>query len=129
MGTLRTYCLKMRGLLVLAFFVLFAEANGHGQLVRSEQCHELTCPAGCCPDSGWVCCPNLMYCAATFAECPLCPWSAEPMLCDGRMCGNRGCCGNAEGWTCADKPADCSDCPYECPDWLGWVDCPLWPHI
>merc|ERR1712142_163476 len=123
------YCQKMRGLLVLACFALFAEANGQEQLVKSEQCDmPPVCPAGCCPIVGGVCCPYLLYCAATFAECPLCPFESRKEIppnndCDGTMCYH-GCCGNSEGWTCADKPGDCPNCSFECPDGLDWVDCP-----
>merc|ERR1711902_129017 len=46
MGTVRTYCPTMRGLLVLACFAFFAVANGHQKLVKSEQCEGTMCPAG-----------------------------------------------------------------------------------
>merc|ERR1712042_238375 len=70
MGTVRTYCPTMRGLLVLACFAFFAVANGHQKLVKSEQCQGTMCPAGCCPEQDWFCCPDNMYCAATAADCP-----------------------------------------------------------
>eukprot|EP00091_Calanus_sinicus_P007893 TRINITY_DN19242_c0_g1_i1.p1 TRINITY_DN19242_c0_g1~~TRINITY_DN19242_c0_g1_i1.p1 ORF type:complete len:120 (-),score=19.75 TRINITY_DN19242_c0_g1_i1:152-511(-) len=119
----------MRGLLVLACVALFAGANNQEQLVKREGCccyDPPECPLGCCPILDGVCCPNLMWCAATFAECPLCPFIIEipsNKLCDGAMC-YYGCCGNSEGWTCADKPADCPECVPGCPDWLDRVDCP-----
>ena len=106
---------NMRG---SGFFVLFVEANGHEQLVKREQCNDPpTCPARCGPIYDEVCCLYILYCAATFAECPLCPFESRreklmeiPLnkLCDGTMCHN-GCCGNSEGWTCAERPADCNN--------------------
>merc|ERR1711970_595603 len=70
MGQSDTYCPKMKGLFVLACFAFFAVANGHQKLVKSEQCDGTMCPAGCCPEQNWFCCPDNMYCAATAADCP-----------------------------------------------------------
>merc|ERR1712192_118187 len=42
------------------------------KLAKSKQCGsgETSCPAGCCPEANWFCCPDNMYCAATSADCP-----------------------------------------------------------
>ena len=37
---------------------------------NSKQCEGTECPAGCCPEVGWFCCPDNLYCAATAADCP-----------------------------------------------------------
>mmetsp|Transcript_61484 Transcript_61484/g.70503 ORF Transcript_61484/g.70503 Transcript_61484/m.70503 type:complete len:91 (+) Transcript_61484:130-402(+) len=34
------------------------------------QCDGTECPAGCCPEYNWFCCPDNIYCAATYADCP-----------------------------------------------------------
>merc|ERR1711892_807234 len=70
MGTVRTSSLKMKLLIVLG--CLMALASGHQKLVKSEQCgsDETSCPAECCPEANWYCCPDNMYCAATAADCP-----------------------------------------------------------
>merc|ERR1739848_125980 len=41
-------------------------------MAKSKQCgpNETTCPAGCCPNANWYCCPDNLYCAATAADCP-----------------------------------------------------------
>ena len=31
---------------------------------------EVECPAGCCPYTGWYCCPDNRNCAATADDCP-----------------------------------------------------------
>merc|ERR1719216_531746 len=31
---------------------------------------ETECPAGCCPEANWFCCPDNRYCAATADDCP-----------------------------------------------------------
>merc|ERR1712193_494223 len=105
MGTVRTYCPTMRGLLVLACFAFFAVANGHQKLVKSEQCEGTMCPAGCCPEQDWFCCPDNMYCAATAADCPFVSMKeklvkmAAKKQCDGTMCP-AGCCPE-QNWFCA----------------------------
>merc|ERR1711971_945156 len=40
-------------------------------LAKSNQCgsDQTSCPAGCCPQANWCCCPD-MYCAPTAADCP-----------------------------------------------------------
>merc|ERR1712110_1070297 len=45
------------------------------KMAKNRQCgpDETSCPAGCCPEANWFCCPDGMYCAATAADCPLLP--------------------------------------------------------
>ena len=33
-----------------------------------EQCEGVACPAGCCPEKCWFCCPDY-YCSPTAADC------------------------------------------------------------
>merc|ERR1719341_602274 len=39
------------------------------KMAKNRQCgpDETSCPAGCCPEANWFCCPDNMYCAATAA--------------------------------------------------------------
>eukprot|EP00091_Calanus_sinicus_P024689 TRINITY_DN8_c0_g1_i5.p2 TRINITY_DN8_c0_g1~~TRINITY_DN8_c0_g1_i5.p2 ORF type:complete len:124 (+),score=37.26 TRINITY_DN8_c0_g1_i5:94-465(+) len=114
MGTVRTNSLKMKLLLVLAVFGLMAMANGHQKLVKSEQCQGTECPAGCCPEVDWYCCPDNMYCAATAADCPFVAMKeklvkmAAKKQCQGTECP-AGCCpevatGTAALTTCTVLP-------------------------
>ena len=38
------------------------------QLEDDEQCEGTPCPAGCCPEKCWYCCPDY-WCAPTAADC------------------------------------------------------------
>merc|ERR1712013_101590 len=40
------------------------------KMAAKKQCDGTVCPAGCCPEQNWFCCPDNMYCAATAADCP-----------------------------------------------------------
>ena len=42
------------------------------RMAAKKQCgpNETSCPAGCCPNANWYCCPDNIYCAATAADCP-----------------------------------------------------------
>merc|ERR1719315_594605 len=40
------------------------------KMAAKKQCEGTMCPAGCCPEQNWFCCPDNMYCAATAADCP-----------------------------------------------------------
>merc|ERR1719483_1623663 len=40
------------------------------KMAAKKQCDGTMCPAGCCPEVDWYCCPDNMYCAATAADCP-----------------------------------------------------------
>merc|ERR1719391_465687 len=46
-------------------------------MAKNRQCgpDETSCPAGCCPEANWFCCPDNMYCAARAAE-PIGLWAA-----------------------------------------------------
>merc|ERR1712126_233997 len=63
------------------------------QLAASdEQCDGTPCPAGCCPEVDWYCCPDNLYCAATAADCPFVAAKeyltklAAKKQCDGTPC-------------------------------------------
>merc|ERR1712226_217835 len=56
--------------LLLAIAGLLAVAHGLNVKLTDNQCDGTMCPAGCCPNVGWYCCPGNMYCAATAADCP-----------------------------------------------------------
>ena len=58
----------MKYLIALAFLAVASASTV--QLTRDEQCDGTPCPGGCCPNVGWYCCPDGMYCAATAADCP-----------------------------------------------------------
>merc|ERR1711885_96836 len=110
MGTVRTDSPKMKLLLVLGFFGLMAMANGHQKLVKSEQCDGTECPAGCCPEQNWYCCPDNMYCAATAADCPF----VAMKQCDGTECP-AGRCPEVNWYCCPDNmycAATAADCPF-----------------
>merc|ERR1712203_319831 len=57
---------------------------------KNRQCgpDETSCPAGCCPEANWFCCPDNMYCAATAADCPFVAKKAQLMkMAKNRQCG------------------------------------------
>merc|ERR1711936_277919 len=66
-------------------------------LGRSAQCDGTVCPGGCCPEPGWFCCPNSLYCASVPANCPpgevseLVVDIAKKRQCEGTVCPG-GCC-------------------------------------
>jgi len=83
---------------------------------------ETECPAGCCPEANWFCCPDNMYCAATADDCPTV--SAKEKLVkmavkvgcgpDETECPN-GCCPEANWYCCPDDmycAATAADCPF-----------------
>merc|ERR1712088_257871 len=62
-------------LLVLGISVAsLASGQPMSLMAKSKQCgpDETFCPAGCCPEPNWFCCPDLMSpgCAPTASECP-----------------------------------------------------------
>merc|ERR1711892_1097011 len=133
MGTVRTSSLKMKLLIVLG--CLMALASGHQKLVKSEQCgsDETSCPAGCCPEANWYCCPDNMYCAATAADCPFVAMSEKlTKMAANKQCGSdetscpAGCCPEANWYCCPDNmycAATAADCPFvamkeKLPRWL-----------
>merc|ERR1711981_1312683 len=123
MGTVRTNCLRMKVLAVLACFGLIALANGAQNLVKSEQCgeHETSCPAGCCPEEKWYCCPD-DWCAATAADCPFVSKKTKlSKMAANKQCGEHetscpaGCCPNENWYCCPDNlycAATAADCPF-----------------
>merc|ERR1711983_636741 len=71
------------------------------KMAKNRQCgpDETSCPAGCCPEANWFCCPDNMYCAATAADCPFRAVSDYlSKLAKNRQCGPdetscpAGCC-------------------------------------
>merc|ERR1712181_157476 len=83
---------------------------------------ETSCPAGCCPEANWFCCPDNMYCAATAADCPFVAKKAQLMkMAKSRQCGSgetscpAGCCPEANWFCCPDNmycAATAADCPF-----------------
>merc|ERR1712038_1297518 len=74
------------------------------KMAKNRQCgpDETSCPAGCCPEANWFCCPDNMYCAATAADCPFVAKKAQLMkMAKNRQCGPdetscpAGCCPEA----------------------------------
>ena len=66
---------------LVAIFALVALTNGLKVKLNDRQCgpDETSCPAGCCPEANWFCCPDNMYCAATAADCPFVAKKAQLM--------------------------------------------------
>ena len=44
--------------------------NPSVRVAAIKQCVGTECPGGCCPEVGWYCCPDDIYCAASAADCP-----------------------------------------------------------
>merc|ERR1712110_952514 len=71
---------------------------------------ETECPAGCCPEANWFCCPDNRYCAATADDCPaiklpsLLPKKVVKTTCgpDETECP-AGCCPEANWFCCPDN--------------------------
>merc|ERR1712107_641432 len=87
------------------------------KMAKNRQCgpDETSCPAGCCPEANWFCCPDNMYCAATAADCPFVAKKAQLMkMAKNRQCGPdeiscpAGCCPEAN-WSAA--PTTCTVLP------------------
>merc|ERR1712165_447898 len=83
---------------------------------------ETECPAGCCPEANWFCCPDNMYCVATAADCPFVAKKAQLMkMAKNRQCGPdetscpAGYCPEANWFCCPDNmycAATAADCPF-----------------
>merc|ERR1711883_43867 len=82
------------------------------KMAKNRQCgpDETECPAGCCPEANWFCCPDNMYCAATAADCPFVAKKAQLMkMAKNRQCGPdetscpAGCCPEANWFCCPDN--------------------------
>merc|ERR1711936_552301 len=101
-----------------------ALTNGLKVKLNDRQCgpDETSCPAGCCPEANWFCCPDNMYCAATAADCPFVAKKAQLMkMAKNRQCGPdetscpAGCCPEANWFCCPDNmycAATAADCPF-----------------
>merc|ERR1711872_30504 len=78
------------------------------KMAAKKQCDGTMCPAGCCPEQNWFCCPDNMYCAATAADCPFVSMKeklvkmAAKKQCDGTMCP-AGCCPEQNWYCCPDN--------------------------
>ena len=63
---------------IIAFVTFLAVASASPKtrgvattLVKTNCSPDQTdCPAGCCPEANWFCCPDGQYCAATSNDCP-----------------------------------------------------------
>jgi hypothetical protein len=94
------------------------------KMAIKKQCgpDETACPAGCCPEANWFCCPDNMYCAATAADCPFVKASHKLMkMAIKKQCGPdetacpAGCCPEANWFCCPDNmycAATAADCPF-----------------
>merc|ERR1711971_281812 len=47
-----------------------SSANYLLRLAKDAWCPGTNCPAGCCPEANWFCCPDFQWCAAVAEECP-----------------------------------------------------------
>merc|ERR1712043_129561 len=83
---------------------------------------ETECPAGCCPEANWFCCPDNRYCAATADDCPAkkIPTLPKKLSVVKTTCGPdetecpAGCCPEANWFCCPDNrycAATADDCP------------------
>merc|ERR1719158_567293 len=90
------------------------------KMAAKKQCQGTECPAGCCPEQNWYCCPDNMYCAATAADCPFVAMKeklvkmAAKKQCDGTVCP-AGCCPEQNWFCCPDNmycAATAADCPF-----------------
>merc|ERR1712045_1108308 len=92
------------------------------KMAKNRQCgaDETECPAGCCPEANWFCCPDNMYCAATAADCPFVAMKeklvkmAAKKQCEGTVCP-AGCCPEQNWFCCPDNmycAATAADCPF-----------------
>merc|ERR1719216_783285 len=94
---------------------------------------ETECPAGCCPEANWFCCPDNRYCAATADDCPsiklpnLLPKKKMGPVCEGcpKQVVKKTTCGPDETecpkTTCG---PDETECPAGCCPEANWFCCP-----
>merc|ERR1712128_258565 len=95
------------------------------KMAANKQCgsEETSCPAGCCPEANWYCCPDNMYCAATASDCPFVAMSEKlTKMAANKQCGSdetscpAGRCPEANWYCCPDNmycAAAAADCPME----------------
>merc|ERR1712131_125017 len=96
---------KMRVLcLFLGLCAFISAKNTKFISLDAKQCEGTVCPgAQCCPEVGWFCCSDGVYCAKSADNCPykvkLIEMGAVKQ-CDGPECPF-GCC-PFEGWVCCE---------------------------
>ena len=97
----------MKYFIALAFFaVASAKRTQVAKIAVPKQCDGPWCPGGCCPNHGWLCCPDGMWCASTLDDCP----SVAKKIQLKKMA--------------APKQCDCCPCPGGCCPMVGWECCP-----
>merc|ERR1711997_16647 len=85
--------------------------------IVKQDCPGTECPAGCCPNVGWYCCPGDEYCAASEEYCKrvsiaeklismAAPKKIVKQDCPGTECPG-GCCPNV-GWYCCPGDEYCA---------------------
>merc|ERR1711874_686633 len=110
----------MKVLLLVSSFIAVTTAS-LDRLQKTKQCEGTECPGGCCPEVGWYCCPDNVYCAASAADCPFVA-RTSPLLAlpAPRQCGHHetdcpgGCCPLENGYCCPDAYY-CAQTAPECP--------------
>merc|ERR1712106_246208 len=84
------------------------------KMAANKQCgsDETSCPAGCCPEANWYCCPDNMYCAATAADCPFVAMKEKLT----KMAANKQCGSDETSflWTHWTSPCPGPVCPAGC---------------
>ena len=92
----------------------------------NSRCNGPECPGGCCPESGYVCCEDGNFCAATTKDCPHIPsnnlkgiiWNKETRdnsRCNGPECPG-GCCPES-GYVCCESGDFCAATIKDCPNY------------
>ena len=78
------------------------------------------CDGKCCPEAGWVCCQDYIYCATDLASCPKNVKQTEQLErlvkdqhCDGVICPG-GCCSKPD-YVCCPDGIYCASYPELCP--------------
>ena len=101
-----------------------AKLETKAKLIMDSRCSGPTCPGGCCPEEGYVCCNDGMYCASTTEKCPetkslisrILPRFSPRMIdqdCPGVWCPS-GCC-SKPGYVCCVNQQWCAPTENECP--------------
>merc|ERR1711970_1319660 len=111
---------NMKFLVTLSCLLAFVQGFKR-QRVDDGQCEGTECPAGCCPEVNWYCCPDNMYCAATADDCPfvapktkLVEMAVDKQWCDGTPCA-AGCCPMVNWYCCPDNCCLCAATAADCP--------------
>merc|ERR1711953_1155061 len=103
-----------------------AKLEPKAKLIKDSKCSGPTCPGGCCPEEGYVCCNDGMYCASTTEKCPetkldlisrilprFSPRMTRNADCPGVWCPS-GCC-SQPGYVCCVNQQWCAQSENECP--------------